>query len=163
MKSRLKIDIIKKNHVGFSTDVLVSLAQNVIKTLKPDLLKIDNLAVSVVFVDDQEIQKINKNQRGEDRPTDVLSFSYLAELGPQPIKDKPVILGEIIISTETLAMQADQSNHSKEDELRVLFVHGLLHVLGYAHGNKRGFKEMLTAEQGLLGDKSGLLKRAEPE
>lgn len=163
MKNRLKIDIIKKKHVGFSTDVLASLAENVINTLKPDLLKIDNATIAVVFVDDKEIQKINKNQRGRDEPTDVLSFSYLAELGQQPTKDKPVILGEIIISTDTLAMQAGHSNHSKEDELRVLFVHGLLHVLGYTHDNKKGFKEMQAAEQGLLGDKSGLLKRAELE
>lgn len=160
MSSRLKIDITKKTHVGFSTGVLVSLAEKIISDLMPDLLKIKNAAISLVFVDDKEIQRINKNQRGKDEPTDVLSFAYLAELGSDLIKDQPVILGEIIISTDTLLMQASQNEHSDEDELAVLFVHGLLHVLGYTHGNKKDFKEMQAAEQAFIGDKSGLLKRA---
>lgn len=159
MSSRVKIDITQKIHVGFSTDVLVSVAASVVKFVRPQLLKIDSLTLSVVFVDDKEIQEINKNQRGVDEATDVISFSYLEEVEQKAIANRPIILGELIISTEALKRQAKDYHHSQEEELRVLFVHGLLHVLGYGHDEKNSFKQMAGVEQEFLGDKSGLLAR----
>ncbi|CAN8067887.1 unnamed protein product [Agarophyton chilense] len=79
----------------------------------------------VVLCDDQEISQLNSRWRGIDTTTDVLSF-------PQNDPDK-VVLGDIVISVETAVKQADERNYDVRNELRVLLVHGLLHLMGYDH------------------------------
>lgn len=81
--------------------------------------------LSVVLCSDDEIQTINSKWRGVDKPTDVLSF-------PQDDPDG-VVLGDVIISVNTAQRQADDANISFLDEIRILLVHGLLHLLGYDH------------------------------
>lgn len=87
--------------------------------------------LSVVLTDDQEMCAMNSQWRGVDAATDVLSF-------PQNDPDK-VILGDIVISVETAQRQAVERNHGTRDEIRILLVHGLLHLMGYDHeGAKEG-------------------------
>jgi probable rRNA maturation factor len=91
------------------------------------LFKNKKVFLSLRIVDDKNIQEINNQSRGKNKPTDVLSFP--APNIPSPIRN----LGEIIISYETLIIQAEEIGHSKVDEFYRLLVHGVLHLLGYDH------------------------------
>ena len=107
--------------------------------------------VSVLLTDDEGIKGLNRDYRGLDRPTDVLSF-------PQ---DDPVILGDIVVSVEKAASQARGCSISPEAEMRRLLVHGLLHLLGYDHVNGgRQARRMRELEEELL---RGLADAASPK
>ncbi|MCI9044635.1 MAG: rRNA maturation RNase YbeY [Peptococcaceae bacterium] len=86
--------------------------------------------VSLLLTDNPTIHRLNSSFRGVDRPTDVLSFpQYQAGEAPQPHSS----LGDIVISLPKMAEQAAAFDHSQKRELCFLFVHGLLHLLGYDH------------------------------
>jgi probable rRNA maturation factor len=86
--------------------------------------------LSVVLVDDAEIQRLNAAHRGIDRPTDVLAFAMREGDGAAL---HPEILGDVVISIDTTARQAASRGAALADEVRVLLIHGLLHLLGYDH------------------------------
>ena len=94
----------------------------------------DDFEVSVSFVNDEEIHKLNKDFRNIDRPTDVLSFP-LGENGEYDVNNETgaYLLGDIVISIETALRQADIYGHSLEREIGFLTVHSMLHLLGYDH------------------------------
>ena len=98
-------------------------------------LRLDNQTFTIVLVGDRAIRRLNRDFRNQDKPTDVLSFPAGAEAMPH--LDKPG-LGDMIISVETARRQAFARHHSLEKELRVLVIHGLLHLLGYDHEVDRG-------------------------
>ena len=99
--------------------------------------QLDGVQLSLTLCDDAFIHALNREYRSVDRPTDVLSFPL----------DDDVLLGDVVISLDTAAAQAAQRGH----ELRVLLVHGLLHVLGYDHElGALEHSEMAEAEQRLL-------------
>jgi probable rRNA maturation factor len=104
--------------------------------------------LSILLVDDRQIHKLNKKWRSKDRPTDVLAFAQREGQAAAP--DDPV-LGDIVISIERASAQAAERGHSREKELDLLLVHGLLHLLGYEHegGGKRAQK-MRAQEKKLL-------------
>lgn len=92
--------------------------------------------VDITIVDDEEIHNLNRDYRNVDRPTDVLSFALDENDEAEPqIVDGPEehLLGDIIISAETAARQAEEFGHGLEREIVYLAVHGLLHLLGYDH------------------------------
>ena len=107
--------------------------------------------VSVVLADDEYIHQLNHQYRGKDCPTDVLSFALNEGEEPEII-DGPevVLLGDIIISLETAARQAEEYGHSLERELAYLTVHGILHLLGYDHMLEDEKKEMRQEEEQIL-------------
>ena len=87
--------------------------------------------ISLLFTDDAGIQELNRDYRGLDRPTDVLSFALLeAEDAAALPPGLPLILGDIVISRPTAARQAAAYGHSELRETTFLFIHGLLHLLG---------------------------------
>lgn len=94
----------------------------------------DDFEVSVSFVDDNEIHKLNKQFRDMDRPTDVLSFP-LGENGVYDVNNETgaSLLGDIVISIQTALRQAELYGHSLEREIGFLTVHSMLHLLGYDH------------------------------
>ena len=103
--------------------------------------QLDGVQLSLTLCDDAFIHALNREYRSVDRPTDVLSFPL----------DDDVLLGDVVISLDTAAAQAAQRGHELRDELRVLLVHGLLHVLGYDHElGALEHSEMAEAEQRLL-------------
>jgi probable rRNA maturation factor len=106
----------------------------------------------VIFVTcSEEMQKLNREYRGKDEPTDVLTFPSLS----------PRVLGDIAISVEIAAANAAELGHSTEAEVKVLILHGLLHLAGYDHETDDG--EMRTRETSLrrkLGLPVGLIERA---
>ena len=90
--------------------------------------------ISVMLVDDQQIQELNRRHRNIDRPTDVLSFP-LGEDGVYDCDPETGLLqlGDIVISLERAAAQAEEYGHSFEREVAYLTVHSVLHLLGYDH------------------------------
>ena len=112
--------------------------------------------VSLTFVDNKYIHKINKKYRHIDRPTDVISFAFL---DVEDSYDKilfspgPVVLGDIYISIEKAKEQASEYQHSLDRELCFLFVHGLLHLLGYDHMTSEDEKEMFALQDQILSIK----------
>jgi probable rRNA maturation factor len=87
--------------------------------------------LSVVLTEDAGIRALNRTWRGIDRPTDVLSFPQREGEGPAGTPGAP--LGDVVISLETAAVQAEKLGHSLEAEVRRLLVHGVLHLLGHDH------------------------------
>jgi probable rRNA maturation factor len=107
--------------------------------------------VSVVLADDEYIHQLNRQYRGKDCPTDVLSFALNEGEEPEVIDGpKEVLLGDIIISLETATRQAEEYGHSLERELSYLTVHGILHLLGYDHMTENEKKEMRQEEEHIL-------------
>ena len=107
--------------------------------------------VSVVLSDDEYIHQLNRQYRGKDCPTDVLSFALNEGEEPEII-DKPeeILLGDIVISLETATRQAEEYGHSLERELAYLTVHGILHLLGYDHMTEEEKKKMRQEEEYVL-------------
>ena len=104
------------------------------------VLRMENFSepaeISVTFVDNKQIQELNKQYRNKDMPTDVLSFP----MGENGVYDEnhatgAKILGDIVISMETAVEQAQRSNRTFEHEVCHLTVHSMLHLLGYDHEN----------------------------
>ena len=112
--------------------------------------------VSVSLVDNRYIHRINKKYRHIDRPTDVISFAFLDD-GHQYeqvlFKEGMVALGDIYISVEKAKEQAEEYGHSIKRELLFLFVHGLLHLLGYDHMNKEDEEVMFSLQDKILKEK----------
>lgn len=107
--------------------------------------------VSLMLTDDESIHEMNREYRGIDRPTDVLSFA-LEEGEEEEIFGGPEenLLGDIIISVETAVRQAEEYGHSVEREMSFLALHGMLHLLGYDHMEEEERQEMRAQEKAIL-------------
>ncbi|PWU68486.1 MULTISPECIES: rRNA maturation RNase YbeY [Gracilibacillus] len=113
----------------------------------------DNAELSLTFVDNEEIQRLNKEYRSLDRPTDVLSFALEEEQeGELAINGEglPLVLGDIIISVTKAEEQAKEYNHSLSRELGFLALHGFLHLLGYDHMEKDEETKMFSRQEEIL-------------
>jgi probable rRNA maturation factor len=114
-------------------------------TIKIDFLEkvLEHLTqkdIELIVTTNESIQLINKEYRGIDKATDVLSFPY---------EDMPMVpLGSIIISIDYVKAKSQELGHSIDDEFSLLFIHGLLHLLGYDHEVDSG--EMRTKEEALI-------------
>lgn len=106
-------------------------------------LQLPDAIVSIMLCDDATIHPLNRDYRDKDKPTDVLSFAQ-REGEFAFLNDN--LLGDVIISMETTIRQAQERQHSTETELRVLLVHGLLHLLGYDH-IEDGEAEVMEAKE----------------
>jgi probable rRNA maturation factor len=107
--------------------------------------------VTVAVVGDARVRGLNARFRGKDAATDVLSFAA----------DEPGLLGEVVIAAGVARRQARRAGHSVQVELRVLALHGLLHLLGYDHehddGRMASLERRLRRKSGL---REGLIERA---
>ena len=108
--------------------------------------------ISVSFIDNEEIHRINRDYRKIDRPTDVISFAFLdnEDRTKEYASGMPVILGDIYISLDKASEQAKEYGHSMKRELCFLFVHGLLHLLGYDHMTKEDEEIMFPLQDKIL-------------
>ncbi|TFB24839.1 rRNA maturation RNase YbeY [Filobacillus milosensis] len=109
--------------------------------------------LSITLVNNEEIREINRDYRGKDYATDVISFA-LQEQGEDELEiigeDLPEHLGDIIVSIEKAKEQADEYQHTFQRELGFLIVHGLLHLLGYDHQSVEEEKEMFERQEHIL-------------
>ncbi len=112
--------------------------------------------LSIALVDDQEIQRLNREYRGRDQSTDVLSFAQQETIDPQCIQPHsedtsfPLLLGDVILSVETTQRQAEEHGNSFEKELCLLLTHGILHLLGYDHHTDDDTQVMKRLEQEIV-------------
>ncbi len=113
----------------------------------------DDYYIDVSIVDNDRIHEINKTYRGIDRPTDVISFAFYDDEEEKINEDAPNSLGSIIISYQKAEEQAKDYGHSLNREMSFLFVHGLLHLLGYDHMKKEDEEVMFALQDKILGER----------
>lgn len=93
------------------------------------LAELSTGAVELVFVRSEEMREINKNERGIDKTTDVLSFP----LENVPFGGEIKLIGSVVINLDLVSEKSQEFSHSNDDEIALLFTHGLLHILGFDH------------------------------
>ena len=129
-----------------------SLLKRLIKFALTKEGKDSKVEVSLVFVDNDHIKRLNKTYRGLEEATDVLSFA-MGEGDAIPFDldfPEPAMLGDIVISLEQAQKQAVDYNHSLKREISYLTVHGILHLLGYDHETDTDKKIMRSKEEDIL-------------
>ncbi|EQF60162.1 putative rRNA maturation factor YbeY [Clostridioides difficile CD200] len=109
----------------------------------------DNYEVSLSFVDNKEIHELNREYRGVDRVTDVLSFPLLSD-DFEDVELEEESLGDIVVSLERAIEQSIEYNHSFEREVCFLICHSMFHLLGYDHDTDENTKEMREKEEHIL-------------
>jgi probable rRNA maturation factor len=110
--------------------------------------KLDNVIFNVIIVNNEKIHEINKEYRGIDRPTDVISFAL--EDDKSFNRNDIRVLGDIYISIDKVKSQSEEYGHSFKRELFFLAIHGLLHLLGYDHMNPEDEKVMFSKQEEVL-------------
>jgi probable rRNA maturation factor len=106
--------------------------------------------ISVTFVDLDEIHELNKQYRGVDKPTDVLSFPQFDDLEEEIPEVCEICLGDVVICEQKAREQAEEFGHSFERELVYLFTHSVLHLLGYDHMEDDEKKAMREREEEIM-------------
>lgn len=119
-----------------------------------------HLAIELIFVGEEEIRRLNKDTRGIDKVTDVLSYPALDDIKGQALKgaDYPfeideegrLLIGSIAICCQRAKEQAEEYGHSYERELHYLIVHGIMHCLGYDHIEEEDRAQMREQEEYIL-------------
>lgn len=142
-------------------EVLIKNQQKITKIPIPKIRKIiinilqylkieEKIEVSILFTEDKFIKSLNKKYRGINKSTDVLTFNLEEGDLKFPEVDKNKLLGDIVVSVETAQRQANNLNHNLENELMILLIHGLLHLIGYDHEEDRDNKIMQVKEKEIL-------------
>ena len=141
------------NKIGYfnETNEEISEFKEVKKVIKKaiEIENLDNLEFNIILVDNNYIHELNKNYRGIDRPTDVITFALEDVDDFKDIDTR--VLGDIYISIDKACSQAIEYGHSLTRELCFLAVHGFLHLLGYDHMKKED-EEVMFARQELILD-----------
>jgi probable rRNA maturation factor len=106
--------------------------------------------LAVMLTDDGGIRTLNKNWRGIDKPTNVLSFPALQPAGERSSQDAPRMLGDIAIAYETTRREADDEQKRFDHHLSHLVIHGFLHLIGYDHEKDQDAETMETLEREIL-------------
>ncbi len=110
----------------------------------------DTCIISVTFVRSAAIHRINRDYRGIDRPTDVISFAVRDDTDGFEDVEEETDLGDIFINIDYARRQAREYGHSEKREICFLFTHGLLHCLGYDHMTEKDEKEMFALQDRIL-------------
>ena len=113
-------------------------------------LKLDNLEFNIIIVDNEYIHTLNREYRGIDRPTDVISFAL--EDNKDFVEVDHRVLGDIYISLDKAKSQAEEYGHSFKREICFLACHGLLHLLGYDHMKPEDEKVMFGLQEEILNE-----------
>ena len=110
--------------------------------------------LSILLCQDEYIKELNKNYRGADKATNVLSFPMQEEIPDKETgnsKDYPILLGDVVISTDTAQREADEAGISLNERISQLLIHGVLHLIGYDHEkSEKDKKDMEDKSRELL-------------
>ncbi len=117
----------------------------------------DKWEISILFTDDEFIRQLNRDYRGKDEATDVLSFAQVDAKDGFPTKGGRFYAGDIVISMETLAKNSSYFNVSMNEEFKRLLVHGILHLSGMDHVNNDPDQEMLVYQEKILNNFTGVV------
>ncbi|WP_347862726.1 rRNA maturation RNase YbeY [Salimicrobium sp. PL1-032A] len=147
----LKIDF--HDETNSIDEAFVDLIQRVLSFAAVKEGIVGDTELSVTFVNNTQIQELNRNYRQKDKPTDVLSFP-MEEAGDEEVEihdeDLPRMLGDIVISVDKAEEQAEEYDHSLEREFSFLALHSLLHLLGYDHMEEKEETEMFQRQEDIL-------------
>lgn len=146
----MKINIINETNY-----VLVPEQEQIIKSIVNLTLeqeeKNKNATVDITIVSNEEIQQINKEYRGIDKVTDVLSFPMINfEIGENVPTNHKYLLGDIVFSYEKAIEQANEYEHSIDREIGFFIAHSMLHLLGYDHENQEQETIMMEKQEKIL-------------
>src|SRR4051812_21632152 len=149
----MSIEIANESGVEVDTDAILAVARYAL-----DEMGVNPLAeLSILLVDIDYMTELNHRWMGGDGPTDVLAFPMdegSVDHGPgesSPAGGEPALLGDIVLCPEVAAKQAVAADHTTADELHLLTVHGVLHLLGYDHAEPEEEREMFALQARLLG------------
>ena len=154
----MSIEIANESGVEVDETSLASLARHVL-----DGMRVHPLAeLSVLLVDEPAMTELHMRWMGEPGPTDVLAFPMDEIRPPQPggthadhstaePPEIPGLLGDVVICPQVAAVQAEQASHDVGDEISLLCTHGILHLLGYDHGEPEEHAVMFSLQDKLLG------------
>ncbi|AUN13361.1 metal-dependent hydrolase [[Clostridium] sordellii] len=137
----------RQDKIKVSEDLLEKIHDIIVESLHYEGYD-DNYEVSLSFVDNEEIHELNRQYRGVDRATDVLSFPLLTDDFDVEIEEES--LGDIVISLERALEQSEEYNHSFEREVCFLVCHSMFHLLGYDHDTEENTKDMRKREEDVL-------------
>lgn len=124
-----------------------AIVNNAVEALLTALGELEAAEVNIVLTDDQTVQALNRQYRGMDRVTDVLSFSQLEGDDPGPDDG---MLGDVVIAVPRAKEQAAEYGHSIPREVAFLAVHGVLHLLGWDHQEPEDEKQMMAKTEEIL-------------
>jgi probable rRNA maturation factor len=147
----VSIEIANESNVDVDTDAVLAVARHAL-----DEMGVNPLAeLSILLVDIGYMSELNHRWMGSDGPTDVLAFPMdegSVDHGPGEVgTSEPALLGDIVLCPEVAAKQAAVAGHSAAEELHLLTVHGVLHLLGYDHAEPEEEREMFGLQARLLG------------
>lgn len=146
MKVVFRYESKKLKNKSLSEEMLTKVFNGYMKEEKLEIYKISKEAIlNINFVSDKQIQSINNELRGKNKPTDVLSW----EMYDLEMKEN-MILGEIYISDDYVTKQANQKKVDVSDEITFLICHGFLHICGHTHENDQDEAEMNHETETLL-------------
>lgn len=131
-------------------DKMIRAAEYAVESEEVFGLEPERCEISVTFVQPDEIQSLNREYRGIDRVTDVLSFPQFADLAEELPEVGEICLGDVVICKDRAAEQAKEFGHSFEREIIYLFVHSVLHLLGYDHEAEDEKKLMRAREEAIM-------------
>jgi probable rRNA maturation factor len=106
--------------------------------------------LSLIITDDEAIRELNRRFRGVDAPTDVLAFGAEAEEHFVIASENPPYLGDVVISYQRALAQAEELGHTIGEELKLLIIHGILHLLGYDHQEEADAQKMREKEEHIM-------------
>ena len=145
--------------MGVALRVASASARRYSSTLRKDAVRLlsamglGRCELSIIIVDDTTIQGLNREFRGKDSPTDVLSFSQVEEIeaaapNPDKVPNAPqTILGDVVISIDTALAQASKYGVTRAARLRTLLIHGVLHLVGYDHERSPADARLMFARE----------------
>jgi probable rRNA maturation factor len=146
----VSIEIANESGAQVDTDAVLGVARHTL-----DEMGVNPLAeLSILLVDVAYMTELNHRWMGGEGPTDVLAFPMdegTIDHGPaEPNGAEPALLGDVVLCPEMAARQATGAGHSAADELHLLTVHGVLHLLGYDHAEPEEEREMFALQAKLL-------------
>lgn len=136
------------NRTNVEMDTYVSVFKKIARSAEKTLDLPNDYEISVTFVRSRTIHTINRDYRGIDRPTDVISFAI--QDADDIVVEENKDLGDIFINIEYAKKQAKEYGHSYKREICFLFTHGLLHCLGYDHMKEEDSKVMFALQDKIL-------------
>ena len=146
----MSIEIDNRSGASCSEVELVDLAAFALQELHVD----KRAELEISLVDEAEMTRLHEEWMDESGPTDVLSFP-MDELRPNEISknnEVPVVLGDVVICPDVARKQGDAAGHGLEQELRILLVHGILHLLGFDHVEPAEEVEMFALQGKIVQD-----------
>jgi probable rRNA maturation factor len=139
-----QVDVLNDHALPVDAETLVRAAETTIRLVGPP----EDCALTVVIAQDDAVAALNRQFRGVDAPTDVLSFP--ADAPPVIVEGEPRYLGDLVIAFPYAAAQAAREGHRLIDSLSLLVVHGTLHLLGYDHDTLAARAGMWEAQNAAL-------------